>query len=926
MECLEDKIHRLRQENVECRYFIPYRAINELITAESVRDTLASSGIGIQYLDELVQSIIKGACGIFAILLLIGQRKYISDFVRNDQFADSHSQLDSKIPFSLGELEKILPGPVAIRFDEKQWELAAPVFLKRVIPRSLGQRTILPILKETCIGEGGFGVIYEITLHNAHQKFSPTSGEMFVRKEFLPQSSKEDYENELHNLSLLNHLNDPNIIRLLSSYTYRGKHNLIFPRVSRGDLNALLAGERPPEFESSVTFVVALSNLASAIEKVHNFTAQTIGLEKIGCHHDLKPRNILVDGSRFILADFGLSRFKNSSQSSKTLHRKGQGDYLAPECEDLGENFEKYAISRSSDMWSFGCIMAEVLTYMNQGSTGVAEFRNKRRYKVAQWTYYHFHNGPNQSNPAVAQWLSSLDGDTTEMRPRSLKLMILLIKSMLSIRPDDRPTAAEVTSHLRFIVLDSVAQIVSDLYGETSGRSQSTQNFIEAKRFESWKWACGLSVHESHLNLATQEVVPDYEPTLDTLFQLRQELETIVASGQPITERMFASIRHFHNCLTGLLPGRGRERMQTHLECSLLEIQDPSILQEECQCFSEENVGLLASVRLMTILASEKLDANLRIELDDVDCVDSISGFDVGYRKKTKNGEAPQILVEWMRYHTSVIAEKRGLERLVRIQAIAKNFNVSEKLEDFRVLHCAAYFHDPSNTRFGLVFDFPRSSSSSAEHRLDFVTLRSLLDKPEKPVLGDRFKLAHALAVSVLKIHKVGWLHKNISSTNVAFFPPHGSSPVDSAKRPYIIGFSHSRPSEPFSETEGPLQGSDLRDYQHPDYLKNYLKFHAVFDYYSLGLTLLEIGLWRSISAMIKNRKLSPEEVRTHLLEKRVPRLKEYMGVRFSEVVKVCLTGDFGISHGSESIPHESIALRLNFERLVIEKLASCSV
>ena len=746
-----------------------------------------------------------------------------------------------------------------------------------------------------------------------------------MRKEFLPQSSKEDYETELHNLSLLNHLNDPNIIRLLSAYTYRGKHNLIFTRVNRGDLTALLAGERPLEFKSNETFIIALSKLASAIEKVHNFTAQTIGLEKIGCHHDLKPRNILVDGDRFILADFGLSRFRNTSQSSRTLHKKGQGDYLAPECEDLDGNFGKYEISRPSDIWSFGCIMAEVLTYMNQGSTGVADFRNKRRYKVAQWIYYHFHNGPNQSDPAVAQWLSGLGGHTMKMRPNSLKLMILLIESMLSIRPDDRPIAVEVAFHLRFIALEAVAQLVSDVYSEISRRITSTQSFIEAKRFESWKWACGLSIHESHVDLSKQQVIPDYESTLDILFQLREELEIIAASNQMITERVFASVRHFHNCLTDFLPRKGRERMQAYLECSLLETQDPGILQEESHRFHKENVGLLASVRRMTILASENLDGSVRIEPEDVDCVDTLAGFEVGQRKKKEVGEVQQVLVEWMRYDTSVVAEKRGRERLVRIQAIAKNFNVIEKAEDLRVLQCAAYFHDPKNTRFGLVFDFPRFSNLGAEDRLNFVTLRSLLDKPEKPVLGDRFKLAHALAVSVLKFHKVGWLHKNISSTNVAIFSPHGSSPVDFVERPYIIGFSHSRPSEPFSETEGPIQGSDYRDYQHPDYLKNNFRFHAVFDYYSLGLTLLEIGLWRSVGAMIKNWKKTPEEVRNNLVEKRVPLLKEYMGVRYSEVVKVCLTGNFGISHGSESIPHESITLRLNFEKLIIEQLASCS-
>jgi serine/threonine protein kinase len=55
----------------------------------------------------------------------------------------------------------------------------------------------------------------------------------------------------------------------------------------------------------------------------------------IGCHQDLKPGNILVDGDTFLLADFGLSRFKESIEGSYTSYKSVGGYYVAPECEDF---------------------------------------------------------------------------------------------------------------------------------------------------------------------------------------------------------------------------------------------------------------------------------------------------------------------------------------------------------------------------------------------------------------------------------------------------------------------------------------------------------------------------------------------------------------------------------------------------------------
>ena len=91
-----------------------------------------------------------------------------------------------------------------------------------------------------------------------------------------------------------------------------------------------------------------LSSLAPAIGQVHNFTANTIDLQQIKYHHRSRPESILVDGNNFILADFGLSRFKNTSQNSDTVHKQGQGGYNASECENIAADYNKHRIRRPS--------------------------------------------------------------------------------------------------------------------------------------------------------------------------------------------------------------------------------------------------------------------------------------------------------------------------------------------------------------------------------------------------------------------------------------------------------------------------------------------------------------------------------------------------------------------------------------------------
>ena len=254
---------------------------------------------------------------------------------------------------------------------------------------------------------------------------------------------RKDYENEAYNLTILSYLRHPYILELLSAFIHRKTHHLIFSWVPSGDLAKLLQGSAS-EFRSQEEWLIALCHLASAIERVHNFTAKsTVDLELIGCHYDLKPRNILVEGTIFKLADFGISKFRSASESSATRYKIGQGDYLAPECKELDGDYTEGIIGRSSDIWSFGCIIAEILSHILKGADGVQEFRTLRRHQLGNSVFFLFHHGPGTPSAAVVDWISQLEND-----PQAIPMLVPLIKQMLSVEPTSRPKAAEVQVRL----------------------------------------------------------------------------------------------------------------------------------------------------------------------------------------------------------------------------------------------------------------------------------------------------------------------------------------------------------------------------------------------------------------------------------------------------------------------------------------------
>ena len=158
-------------------------------------------------------------------------------------------------------------------------------------------------------------------------------------------------------------------------HIHRQRYNLIFAVADGGSLADFLNGQGMKGLQGS-QLLLALTDLASAIDAMHNFTLDALKLSLSGCHHDLAPRNILIHGDTFLLADFGLSTFRNAEEDSLTMFREVRGSYVAPECQTIRDGrLETQNIGRASDIWSFGCILSEVLTHMVLGPDGVKRFR-----------------------------------------------------------------------------------------------------------------------------------------------------------------------------------------------------------------------------------------------------------------------------------------------------------------------------------------------------------------------------------------------------------------------------------------------------------------------------------------------------------------------------------------------------------------------
>ena len=252
-------------------------------------------------------------------------------------------------------------------------------------------------------------------------------------------------------------------------------------------------------------------------------------------------------------------------------------------------------------------------------------------------------------------------------------------------------------------------------------------------------------------------------------------------------------------------------------------------------------------------------------------------------------GTSQRVLIEWLKYGRNWQGQVNE-QMFKRIEAITQESGLCSKLQKCTFLRCSEYFHSEARLSFGLVWDLPTSSNDTQVRALSGI-ITSTRDFRHRPSLGSRFRLAKSLVTSLLSLHTAGWLHKSISSPNVLCLISKDCNSTHWLEMPFLADLSRSHEDDPNAFTEGPTT-STAKTYRHPEYAMRPHRFRMDYDYFSLGLVLLEIGLWDCLDRSMKRLRVPlPQDLGPILVEQRVPLLEHSMGSGYRFAVEACLRG-----------------------------------
>ncbi|KAI4196890.1 MAG: hypothetical protein LQ350_006259 [Teloschistes chrysophthalmus] len=229
------------------------------------------------------------------------------------------------------------------------------------------------------------------------------------------------------------------------------------------------------------------------------------------------------------------------------------------------------------------------------------------------------------------------------------------------------------------------------------------------------------------------------------------------------------------------------------------------------------------------------------------------------------------------------------------------------------------FVKEADQRRYAFLFNIPEGMSEASPD--------SLHEMIESPVLGRlwslsaRFKLASDLATIMGGFHMFEWVVKGFQSQSVVFCKSL-SDKTPQLSTPFLAGFEYIRPIS--GSTVGQpldLSGKNML-YCHPDLQEEpNIEFSKIHDLYSLGVVLLEIGLWLTAQQLLQQtrspRPSTPAEIREEYIRKASSKLPLRMGKSYAEAVVACLES----RHKHQAI-RPDVFLNV-FDQEIVQKLSA---
>jgi DNA-binding beta-propeller fold protein YncE len=191
---------------------------------------------------------------------------------------------------------------------------------------------------DALIARGGMGVVYRAT-HLALER--PVALKVIARELADRGDFRERFGRESRLAARLDH---PAVVPIFDSREVDGELLIAMRLVEGGDLRRLLdhEGPLPPERATEL-----LGQVAGALDAAH-----AAGI----VHRDLKPHNVLVEGDRAFLSDFGLAKALDESGAGGGASVVGTAQYMSP------EQWRGGVVGPPADIYALGCVLFESVT------------------------------------------------------------------------------------------------------------------------------------------------------------------------------------------------------------------------------------------------------------------------------------------------------------------------------------------------------------------------------------------------------------------------------------------------------------------------------------------------------------------------------------------------------------------------------------
>ena len=199
------------------------------------------------------------------------------------------------------------------------------------------------------LGRGGMGVVYQA--EDARLK-------RFVALKFLAAELSAHAQARarfLHEAQAAAALDDPHVCTVYEAGEEQGRAYIAMAFIGGPTLRDRVA-QGPLAIDEAVAIA---RDVAAGLAAAHAHGV---------VHRDVKPGNVMLAGPRLAkITDFGLARMEGASQSTRTAGAAGTPAYMSP------EQAQGLPTDQRTDIWSFGCVLFEMLTGRSPFATSTGQ-------------------------------------------------------------------------------------------------------------------------------------------------------------------------------------------------------------------------------------------------------------------------------------------------------------------------------------------------------------------------------------------------------------------------------------------------------------------------------------------------------------------------------------------------------------------------